>query len=132
MERYQISEGAAIYYVTFTVTQWLPIVVRQQPCMIVIDSLNHCIREKGLLVGAYVLMPTRLHAVIGDREADVNRLARTVNELRRFTGRELANWCDARAPEAFKRAMRKTRARTETDESGSPASTRKRCGRRSS
>jgi len=106
MERYKISEGAVIYYVTFSVTQWLPIFVRQQPCMIVVDSLNHCIREKGLLVGAYVLMPTHLHAVIGDRDEDVSRLAGTVNDLRKFTGRELANWCDQHGPEAFRRATR--------------------------
>ncbi len=62
MERYRITRDNSVYYVTFTVIDWLPLFVREETCRIVADSLNFCVRNKGLLVGAYVVMPTSLCA----------------------------------------------------------------------
>lgn len=106
MERYRITRDNSVYYVTFTVMDWLPLFVREETCRIVADSLNFCVRNKGLLVGAYVVMPTHMHAVVADKDADVRRLARTIDDFRKFTGRSLADWCDSRGPEAFRRAIR--------------------------
>lgn len=106
MENYRISQDGTVYYVTFTITQWLPLFVREQPCKILTDSLNYCIRNKGLLVNAYVLMPTHLHAIVADRKADSVQLSQALDEFRKFTGRNLADWCDKHAPEAFRRVLR--------------------------
>lgn len=97
---------SAAYYVTFTVVQWLPLFVREEPCRIITDSLNFCISNKGLLVGAFVVMPTHVHAIIADAEADPDRLRSTVDEFRKFTGRRLADLCDTHYPQAFKAAIR--------------------------
>ncbi len=42
MERYRIVEGAAVYFVTFSVVDWLPIFISEEPCRIITDSLRFC------------------------------------------------------------------------------------------
>ncbi|MBX3060055.1 MAG: hypothetical protein KF770_26665 [Anaerolineae bacterium] len=39
METYQIQEGAVLYYLTFTVIEWLPVFVAEEPCFSY-DHLN--------------------------------------------------------------------------------------------
>ena len=34
METAKIQEGAALYYLTFTVVYWLPVFVSAEPCLI--------------------------------------------------------------------------------------------------
>jgi putative transposase len=68
MERYRFHPDGAVFYVTFTVVEWLPIFVSQAACKIVVDSLNYCHRHKGLRTNAFVIMPTRAWSAISYRE----------------------------------------------------------------
>lgn len=106
METYQIQEGVVVYYLTFTVVEWLPVVTAEEPCLIVTESLNYCHQHKSLRVNAFVIMPTHAHLILFDANFDVARLRRTLRDLRQFTGRRLADYCDQRMPDAFREAMR--------------------------
>lgn len=64
MERYRISDEAAVYFVTFSGVKWLPVFVSETACRIVTDSLTFCHRNKGLRTNAFVIMPTHIHAII--------------------------------------------------------------------
>ncbi|MBX3061210.1 MAG: hypothetical protein KF770_32530 [Anaerolineae bacterium] len=61
METYQIQEGAVLYYLTFTVIEWLPVFVAEQPCKILTDSLNYCHHHKSLCSNTFVIMPRPGH-----------------------------------------------------------------------
>ncbi len=93
VERYQIIEGVGIYFVTFTVVEWLPVFIAEKPCKIVTDSLNFCIKNKNLCINAYVLMPHHLHAVVFDQDSNTERLTNTLTDFRKYTGNQLANYC---------------------------------------
>ncbi len=107
MERYRITENASIYFVTFTIVDWLPVFIEEQTCKIVTDSLNFCVRNKSLRVNAYVIMPNHLHAVVFDGEFQSERLKHTLDDFRKFTGRQLADHCDARFPPAYGETFRR-------------------------
>src|SRR5438876_12146868 len=64
MERYRFHSDGALFYVTFSVVDWLPIFVSEAACNIVTESLNFCHRQKGLRINAYVIMPTHWHAIL--------------------------------------------------------------------
>jgi putative transposase len=49
MERYRIHAEAAVYYLTYSVVEWLPVFVSGATCKLVTDSLTFCHREKLLL-----------------------------------------------------------------------------------
>jgi putative transposase len=52
VERYRIVEGIWVYYVIFTVVEWLPDFIDEHACKIITDSLNFCIKNKSLRINA--------------------------------------------------------------------------------
>ncbi len=101
MERYHLIEGIGVHYVTFTVVEWLPVFIDESPCKIITDSLNFCIDRKNLRVTAYVIMPNHVHVVLFDKDFDNERLKQTLDEMRKFTGRQLADHCEKRLSSAI-------------------------------
>jgi REP element-mobilizing transposase RayT len=101
MERYRIVGDVGLYYVTFTVIEWLPVFLDETPCKIITDSFNFCIDQKSLRVNAYVIMPTHLHAIVFDGEFNSERLKRTLDDMRKFTGRQLLNYSAKYLPKTF-------------------------------
>jgi len=101
VETYRIQEGASLYYLTFTVLDWLPIFINEGSCKIITESLNFCHREKDLRINAYVIMPTHLHLIVFDSEFKPDRLSQTVAGFRRFTGHKMVRFCKAHLPSSF-------------------------------
>jgi putative transposase len=106
MERYRIVEGIAVYFVTLTVVEWLPVFIDETTCKIVTESLNFSIQNKRLGVNAYVIMPNHLHAILFDKDFDSERLKHTIDDLRKFTGRKLLDYADGNLSEAFCQTFR--------------------------
>ena len=105
MEVFRIHDNAALYYFTFSVIHWLPVFVSEESCRIITDSLNFCHQKKGLRVNAYVIMPTHMHLVAFDADFDNQRLHQTVMDMRKFTDRNLADFCDQKMPRVFGQLM---------------------------
>jgi putative transposase len=55
--------------------------------------LTFCHRQKSLRINAYVIMPTHLHLIAFDADWDAERLARTLTDFRKYTGRQLSDYC---------------------------------------
>ncbi len=91
MERYRIGPDTALYFVTFSVVEWLPVFITDVTFRIVTDSLTYCHRAKGLRINAYVIMPTHLHAIVFGAGFDSKRLQATLTDFRKFTGRQLSD-----------------------------------------
>lgn len=121
MTRYQIVQEHALYFVTFSVVEWLPVFVAEEPCRIVTDSLNFCHKHKHLRVNAYVIMPTHLHAILFDEDFDANRLQQTLTDLRKYTGRQLTDHCVSLSRHVLPRRCGMRRGRTANIGSGRPA-----------
>ncbi|MFT3878492.1 MAG: hypothetical protein QM703_02395 [Gemmatales bacterium] len=130
MERYRFHADGALFYVTFSVVDWLPIFVSEAACKIVTESLNFCHQQKGLRINAYVIMPTHMHAIVFHADAVVGSgdlrsggaagsgdprraqgdtclaqaaksLEQVVTDFRKFTGRRLADFCSKHMPACF-------------------------------
>ena len=106
MERYRIHADAAVYYLTYSVVDWLPIFVSEASCKIVTDSLTFCHRHKHLRINAYVLMPTHLHLIVFDADLDCERLTRTLADFRKYTGRQLSDYSIQHGPKCFLATLR--------------------------
>ncbi|MCX6345809.1 MAG: transposase, partial [Armatimonadetes bacterium] len=59
-----IDIGAAYYYITGTITQWLPLLnktdIREMVCADIEAALNEC----GASLAAFVIMPDHLHLIV--------------------------------------------------------------------
>ncbi len=109
MEVYRIHKDVPLYFLTFSVVHWLPVFVVEESCLIITNSLNYCHQHKGLRINAFVIMPTHLHLVAFDADFNAVRLQKTLTEMRRFTGQQLANYCEKRMPSVFAQVMRGSR-----------------------
>src|ERR1051325_597769 len=106
MERYRIQPEASVYFLTYSVVDWLPIFVNAKTCGTVTDSLAFCHKHKNLGINAYVIMPTHIHLIAFDREFDNQRLERTLTDFRKFTGRQLSDLCGSHFPACFAEVFR--------------------------
>jgi hypothetical protein len=101
MERYRIAPDAAVYFVTYSVVDWLPVFVTGTACETITNSLNFCHNSKSLRINAYVVMPTHFHAIVFDKDYDAARLEAALTDFRKFTGRALCDYCSEHMPLAF-------------------------------
>ena len=105
MERFRIHPEAAVYFVTYSVVEWLPVFIREATCKIVTDSLTFCHHQKQLRINAFVIMPTHLHLILFDGDFDSERLTRTLADFRKFTGRQLSDYSEKQLPGCFPKTL---------------------------
>ncbi len=106
MDRYRITEGIGVYFITFTIVDWLPVLIDEPPISILIESLRFCIEQKGLRINAYVIMPNHMHAVVFDANFDPKILKQTLTSFRKFTGQQLSNYVDTHFSESLASVLR--------------------------
>ncbi len=106
MERFRFHSDGAVFFVTFSVVDWLPVFLSEAPCRIFSDSLNFCHRNKGLRTNAYVIMPTHVHGIFFHTTFQAKPLENTLTDFRKFTGRQLADLCQRTMPACFSETFR--------------------------
>src|SRR5688572_2648760 len=85
--KYKIRDQNKLYFVTFTVVQWLDVFTRQEYRDIFLDSIRYCQKHKGLEVGAYVIMSNHVHMIIG-RDGEEN-LEGIIRDIKKFTSNKI-------------------------------------------
>ena len=63
-EKYKFRDVEGIYFVSPTIIHWIDLFTRKEFKHIVVDSLIYCQKEKGLVIHAWVIMPSHLHLII--------------------------------------------------------------------
>ena len=66
---YRIRDGAAVYFITFAVVEWVDVFSRRMYADIVLDSLRYCCKSKGLKLFAWCIMSNHLHLIVESADA---------------------------------------------------------------
>ena len=66
---------------------WIPVFQDDAYFRIIIDSLKHCIKHKGLCLHGYVIMPTHLHLVTSNDLSTT--LSNIMRDFKHFTSSEI-------------------------------------------
>ena len=82
--RYKFIKKEAVYFVTCTIVEWLPVFTQRQYFDIVIESLKFCQSHKELEIYAYVILDNHLHLVIFG--PDVSQI---IGSFKKFTARQI-------------------------------------------
>ena len=61
---YQIKNQNALHFLTLTTVGWIDIFAYKRYREIIVDSLNFCIKNKGLVLHAWVIMSNHVHILI--------------------------------------------------------------------
>jgi len=101
--KYAIYNQQAIHFITFAVVQWVDVLSRPEVKDIVIDSLRHCQKEKGLDLHAYVIMSNHVHLIASAREN--YRLSDILRDLKKFTSKRIYEFAQESTQESRKNWM---------------------------
>ncbi len=83
---YQIKDQHALYYITLQVVYWVDIFTRPTYRDIILESLAHCQKEKGLDVFAYVIMSNHIHLIAKSEKEDLSAILR---DFKKYTSKKI-------------------------------------------
>ncbi len=84
--KYKATELETPYFITCTVVDWIDLFTRLNHKQIIVDSLEHCQKTKGLDVYGWCLMPSHLHIICS---SDTHQLSDVMRDFKTFTSKEL-------------------------------------------
>ena len=85
-EAYHIKDPFAKYFLTFQIVNWIDIFTRKTYRDIVVQSFNYCIKEKRLVIYAWVIMSNHIHCIVSSTPG---QLSNTIRDLKTFTAKQI-------------------------------------------
>ena len=85
-EKYKVIDDQTPTFKTFTIVGWVDLFIRRSYTDILYDSLNYCIKEKGLKVHAYVFMTSHIHLIVTSSGTSLEQIVR---DFKKYTSKEL-------------------------------------------
>jgi REP element-mobilizing transposase RayT len=86
-EKYKIRDNDKAYFLTSTVVGWIDLFTRPNHKMLLVNSLKYCIKNKGLIIFAWCLMPSHLHLICKADEG--NNLSDILRDFKTFTSKQI-------------------------------------------
>ena len=87
--KHKFKNPDGIYFTTFAVVGWVDVFTRDLYRGIFIDSLNWCIKNKGLVVHAWVVMTNHVHLIVS-KKGD-QKLEEIFRDLKKYTSVKIIN-----------------------------------------
>lgn len=85
--KYKFNGRNLIYFVTITVVYWIDVFTREEYKNIIIESLKHCISEKGLVIHGWVIMTNHLHLIVSAENAI--HISNILRDFKKYTANQL-------------------------------------------
>ncbi|MBL7795788.1 MAG: transposase [Saprospiraceae bacterium] len=103
MSRYKILDQHGLNFLTLTVVDWVDVFIRKRYKDIIVESLQYCQKEKGLVVYAYVIMSSHLH-LIAEAKGSIP-LSDILRDFKKFTAKTILNEIQTSGKESRKEWM---------------------------
>ncbi len=98
--RYRFGDSTIPHFITFGVINWIDVFSRECYKEVLIESLNFCIEEKGLILPAWVIMSNHVHLIASAREG--YELAAIIRDCKKYTSRNIIANIEANIQESRK------------------------------
>ncbi|MBS9768914.1 MAG: transposase [Flavobacteriaceae bacterium] len=85
-EKYKVIDSATPTFITITVIGWVDLFTRPIYTQILDESLNYCIKNKGLRVHSYVYMTNHIHLIVSSEQEELQYIIR---DFKKFTSKQL-------------------------------------------
>ncbi|UYZ59380.1 REP-associated tyrosine transposase [Hymenobacter latericus] len=86
-EKYKVRSSDEVYFLTFTLVEWVDLFTRKSYKDIIVRSLAYCQAHKGLELYAYCIMSNHVHLIA--RATPPATLSGIVRDFKKFTARTL-------------------------------------------
>jgi len=85
-KKYKFTDNSKLYFVSFAVTNWIDLFIRNEYREILINNIKHCQAKKDLELYCWCIMTSHVHLIIG---TSGNALSNIMRDLKRHTSEEL-------------------------------------------
>ena len=86
-ENYSVENQNAVYFLTFTVTDWVDVFTRLNYRSIIVESLDYCRKNKGFKLYAWCLMTNHIHLVCSVDQPF--RMTDFIRDFKQFTAKKV-------------------------------------------
>lgn len=83
---YKIRDKEGVHLVTFAVVEWVDVFTRKDYRDILLDSLRHCQKEKGLVLHSWCLMSNHVHLVVSAKAKNTSDILR---DFKKYTSKQI-------------------------------------------
>jgi REP element-mobilizing transposase RayT len=85
-EGFIIRDQSKAYFITATVVDWVDVFSRKTYRDSVIESLDFCIKNKGMILYSYVIMSNHIHLIIQSKDGKLSDLVR---DFKKYTAKTI-------------------------------------------
>ena len=83
---YKITDQGATYFVSFAVVAWVDVFSRKEYRDILIESLQYCQAQKGLMIYAWCIMSNHVHLIISAKQ---NNVSDVLGHFKKYTSKQI-------------------------------------------
>lgn len=84
---YKFYNSEGLYFVSFAVVNWIDVFTRNEYKAIVLETLEFCIKNKGMKIYAWCIMTNHVHLIFSVTEPNKPELV--LGDFKRFTSKKL-------------------------------------------
>jgi len=85
-EGYVIRDQKLPHFITPTIVDWIDVFTRQCYRDIVIECLDYCIKNKGMILYGYVIMSNHIHMIV---QSEDGKLSDLIRDFKKFTAKTI-------------------------------------------
>jgi putative transposase len=100
--KYKFRDQTANYFVSFATVNWIDVFTRRVYKDIIVDSLNYCLENKGLIIYGWVIMSNHIHLIIGTNDLELQYILR---DLKKYTSKAIIDAIKDNQQESRKKWM---------------------------
>lgn len=104
MSKYKFHNPDGLYFITFSVVNWVDVFSRQLYRDQLLEIFDFCSKNKGLVIHAYVIMSNHVHMIIS-RKNGGHLLANIMRDMKKFSSYKLTKAIQENIQESRKNWM---------------------------
>jgi putative transposase len=102
-EKYKIHDQNKLYFVTFATVGWIDVFTRREYRDLLLESLRHCQKQKGLEIYAWCIMSNHIHLIVG-REGE-SKIEEIIRDFKKFTSVHIVRAIEANKSESRRECL---------------------------
>ncbi|MFW6227625.1 MAG: REP-associated tyrosine transposase [Bacteroidota bacterium] len=103
--KYKFKNECGVYFISTAVVYWMDVLTRREYKDKLVESLEYCCKNKGLIIYAYVIMSNHIHLLIGKEESSKTGFSEIIRDFKKYTAMQILKSISENSQESRKEWM---------------------------
>ena len=83
---YKFHNSEGLYFISFATVFWIDVFVRRIYFDCIVENLNYCVKEKGMEIYAWCIMPSHIHLIF---RSSMQKPEELIRDFKSYTSKQL-------------------------------------------